>query len=63
MALEYNPAHATLQVDFVNGGRYVYGGVTLDAIQTIVAAESPGHTFDELIKKAKYHFEKVKAAE
>lgn len=49
-AFHHDPGTQDLTVEFANGKRYRYSGVTLDKIETMAGAESPGRAFNELIR-------------
>lgn len=59
--LEYHASVRTMLVRFTNSWEYVYGNVPESLYTAILAAESPGHAFDELVKKAnpKLPYERV----
>lgn len=46
----YEPAGEVLTVRFEKGGAYEYTGVPSDLYDQIVSSDSPGSTFNELVK-------------
>lgn len=55
----YEPASATLEVEFRHGGLYQYQGVPEDIYNGLMSAGSPGSYFDQNVKKAGYPCTKV----
>lgn len=51
-----------LTVEFHNGSKYLYLGVTSDVIAKWVQAESVGKAFNLLIKKGEFQYQKLDTA-
>jgi hypothetical protein len=56
----YDRATATLEVNFVNRGCYLYFGVPEKAYQTLMLAPSKGQYINEFIKCAGYRYRRVR---
>jgi hypothetical protein len=55
----YDPASATLEIEFRSSGVYQYYGVPVDVYDGLMSAGSKGTFFDQSIKKAGYSYSKV----
>jgi hypothetical protein len=55
----YDPASHTLFVKFVGSSLYLYRGVPAESVAGFLFADSVGATFNELIKKGGYEYEKL----
>lgn len=56
----YDPATATLEVEFLNGGVYQYFNVPAHVHAGLMSAASHGSYFDGHVKKAGYRYRKVR---
>lgn len=57
-AIDYDAGDARLQVTFVSGERYAYGGVPGEVHRAFVEAESKGRFFQARIRD-RYPYEKL----
>lgn len=58
-AFGYDQGSQTLVTQFTNGTRYSYEAVPLEVFGQLLAAESKGSAFHELIKKGGFNFQKL----
>jgi hypothetical protein len=56
--IEHHPAESKLTIEFRNGGRYEYAGVSADDHKALIAAESHGKHVHARIK-GRFPFTKV----
>ena len=56
----YDPATATLEIEFLNGGVYQYFNVPAFIHAGLMSAGSHGSYFDAHIKKAGYSYRRVR---
>jgi hypothetical protein len=59
LAVGYDPATSTLEIDFRSGGVYQYYGVPGQVYECLMKAESKGSYFHHYIKLAGYPYKKV----
>lgn len=56
----YDPSTEMLEIEFHSGGVYQYSGVPAAVYNGLMAASSHGSYFDINVKKAGYHYRKVR---
>lgn len=55
----YDPATATLEVEFLNGSVYQYFGVPESVYEGLLNAPSKGSYLDQHVKKAGYSYNRI----
>lgn len=56
----YDPAAATLEIEFLGGGVYQYFNVPAHVYSGLMSAGSHGRYFDAHIKKAGYRYRRIR---
>ena len=58
-AVGYDETHQILYIEFKKSGTYQYLGVDRNIYDGLLCADSKGKFFNQMIKKAGYHYSKV----
>lgn len=59
-SIGYELENKTLEIEFLNGGIYQYFNVPEKVYTGLMNADSHGKFLNDYVKKAGYHFEKIK---